>query len=151
MDEIRIKDEQVAGLQDRLLAWFAPNRRDFPWRHTGNPYIILMAENLSQQTAARDAVLKAFREVVERYPSVSALASAEPEELEGILAPLGFHFRARDLKAMANSMLQHHEDSVPADLEELKLLPTLQNLFLIIATSRIYNAPSLSWENGYTD
>ena len=123
MDEIRIKGEQVAGLQDRLLVWFPYNRRDFPWRYTDNPYVILVAEKLLQQTAARDAVVKAFREVVERYPSVNALADAEPEALERILAPLGFHFRARDLKAMSKFMLQHHGGSVPADLEELKLLP----------------------------
>ena len=97
MDKALIRDEEVAGIQDRLLAWFESNRRDFPWRHTSDPYVIIVAEKLLQQTAAREAVVKAFHEVVGRYPSANALANAQASELERILAPLGFHFRARDL------------------------------------------------------
>ena len=35
---------------ERLLEWFATNGRDLPWRHTRDPYAILVSEVMLQQT-----------------------------------------------------------------------------------------------------
>ena len=40
----------VRALQTRLLAWYAENRRDLPWRRTADPYAILVSEVMLQQT-----------------------------------------------------------------------------------------------------
>ena len=40
----------VRALQTRLLAWYAENRRDLPWRRTADPYAILVSEIMLQQT-----------------------------------------------------------------------------------------------------
>ncbi len=37
-------------MQELLLAWYAGNRHDFPWRHTHDPYAILVSEVMLQQT-----------------------------------------------------------------------------------------------------
>src|SRR5439155_513294 len=37
-------------IRSRLLAWYAANRRDLPWRRTRDPYRILVAEYLLQGT-----------------------------------------------------------------------------------------------------
>ena len=39
-------------MQARLLEWFAENGRDLPWRHTRDPYSILVSEVMLQQTQA---------------------------------------------------------------------------------------------------
>jgi len=51
-------------MQARLLEWFAENGRDLPWRHTRDPYSILVSEVMLQQTQAG--------RVVPRYLSCSA-------------------------------------------------------------------------------
>ncbi len=118
-----IGEKRASCIQERLLDWFERNSRDFPWRHTRNAYVVLVTEKLLQQTAAREPVVRAFHELTTLYPSVPALARAEDSELQRILAPLGFHYRAKELKVLARTLLEQHSGSVPADLKQLKALP----------------------------
>jgi len=37
-------------VRERLLAWYRQNQRDLPWRHTRDPYAILVSEVMLQQT-----------------------------------------------------------------------------------------------------
>lgn len=37
-------------MKEALLAWFHANGRDLPWRHTNDPYEILVSEVMLQQT-----------------------------------------------------------------------------------------------------
>ncbi len=121
--EVR-KEQRIGGIGQEFLVWFRTNRRDhLPWRHTTDPYAVLVAEKLVQQTAARDSVISAFRRMLALYPSVSALADADEAILEEIVSPLGFLYRSKELKAMARYLLKHHSGSVPANLKELKALP----------------------------
>ncbi len=117
------RDRDIPELQDRLLAWFASNRRDFPWRRTSDPYAVLVAEKLLQQTAARKVVVDAYQTLVGTYPSAEALAGARSEHLGSVIAPLGFHYRAKELKALGVALLDRHAGKVPAQLQELKALP----------------------------
>src|SRR5215211_2152151 len=41
--------------RERVLAWFAEAGRDLPWRATRDPYRVLVAEVLAQQTQAARA------------------------------------------------------------------------------------------------
>lgn len=113
----------VMALQDRLLEWHSANQRDFPWRRTSDPYAILVAEKLLQQTAARRVVVAAFETLVARYPAVEDLARARAGDLREIVAPLGFHYRADELKALAAALIERHGGQVPDDLRLLKDLP----------------------------
>jgi hypothetical protein len=40
-------------VQELLLAWFRENARDLPWRHTNDPYSILVPEVLQQTQVER--------------------------------------------------------------------------------------------------
>jgi A/G-specific adenine glycosylase len=82
-----------------------------------------VAEKLLQQTAARPVVVAAFEEFMGRYPSVEDLAEARVPDLEKIFTPLGFHYRAAELKALASALVEWHGGKVPADLRLLKALP----------------------------
>jgi A/G-specific adenine glycosylase len=113
----------AADLQRRLLRWHASNCRDYPWRRTDDPYAVLVAEKLLQQTAARQVTIAAFEEFMRRYPSVEDLAEARVDDLERIFAPLGLRYRAAELKALAAALVEWHGGKVPADLRLLKDLP----------------------------
>lgn len=113
----------ITKLQASLLGWFKQEQRRFPWRQTRDPFRVLLAEKLLQQTAATRAVVRAFREIVRRYPSWAALAEAPRQELKRIVAPLGFAYRAVELRRLARAAVQRHGGSVPPDLKSLLALP----------------------------
>ena len=62
-------------MQQQLLAWFETNGRDLPWRHTRDPYAILVSEVMLQQTQV-DRVVPRYEAWLERWPTPAALAAA---------------------------------------------------------------------------
>lgn len=88
--------ERVTWFRQTLLEWSREHLRDFPWRHTRDPYLIFVAETLLQKTNAAK-VLPVYQRVCDRFPTLEALAAASLAELADILQPLGLQFRAERL------------------------------------------------------
>lgn len=99
------------------------NQRDFPWRTTRDPYAILVAEKLLQQTAAREAVVLVYKYLLSAYPTPQDLAKAKHTDLLEVIKPLGFHFRAKELITLAATILEQFDGTVPHTLRDLKSLP----------------------------
>ena len=59
----------VERLQTSLLGWYAGNRRDLPWRHTTDPYAILVSEVMLQQTQV-SRVVGRYEAFLERFPTL---------------------------------------------------------------------------------
>jgi A/G-specific adenine glycosylase len=116
-------DDNKGAFQECLLEWFERERREFPWRLHSDPYAILIAEKLLQQTAARAPVVAAYERVLQRYPSPHDSAAADINDLEEIVRPLGFTYRARELISLARALVEHHEGRVPNTLPALLALP----------------------------
>jgi len=106
-------------LQKSLLGWYAANRRDFPWRNTNNPFEVLLAEKLLQQTKARDIVVSIYTDLLAKYPTPQALMNASVEEIREIIQPLGLAYRASEIKQMAAEIVEVHGGEVPCNLDEL--------------------------------
>lgn len=83
--------------QQAMLAWYEKNRRDYLWRLQDDPYRILAAEIMLQQTNA-DKVEPVYTEFIARYPSVSMLVQSGLQDLKALLSPLGLDYRAARLK-----------------------------------------------------
>lgn len=118
-----IETIELADLQQRILSWFTGHARSFPWRGTSNPFFILIAEKLLQQTAAGDIVVNSYNLLTQEFPTAAALASAEDARLEAIIRPLGLTYRARELKKLAAEICTRHEGNVPRSYTELLALP----------------------------
>ena len=59
-----------------------------------------------------------------RYPDATAMAGAEPAELEGLIRPTGFfRAKAKNLLGMARQLVDRHGGEVPQDLDALTALP----------------------------
>ena len=112
----------VARFQKQLLNWFEQAGRSFPWRETEDPFALLVAEKLLQQTQARDSIIAAYRTLLAAYPSPEALAAANLVDLEAIIRPLGLTYRATELKTMAAELAARHAGVVPDDLASLMTL-----------------------------
>src|SRR5437016_5466586 len=64
----------------RILDWYAGGGRDLPWRQTRDPYRILVAEVMLQQTQV-ERVLPKYRQWLEAFPTLGALAEAPTAEV----------------------------------------------------------------------
>jgi A/G-specific adenine glycosylase len=99
----------------RLLAWFAVNGRDLPWRRTRDPYAILVSEVMLQQTQV-SRVVPRYLEWVERWPTAESLAAAPLSDVIRAWQGLGYNRRAVSLHRAARIVAEH---GWPDDLTEL--------------------------------
>lgn len=88
---------------EKLIGWYAENKRDLPWRDSQDPYIIWISEIILQQTRVAQGY-EYFMRFVHRFPNVTALAEAEEDEVMKYWQGLGYYSRARNLHAAARSM-----------------------------------------------
>jgi len=110
-----------------LLEWFKSHKRDFPWRHETDPYKILVAEKLLQQTTYGH-VLRVYDDFIEKFPGISSLAQAEVSDIEDIIRRLGFQRqRARQFREIGSAILSEHEGKIPSTKEELLKLSGIGN------------------------
>ena len=109
-------------IRRHLLAWFALNRRDLPWRSTRDPYRILVAEVMLQQTQV-DRVIPYYERWLAEFPTVHDLARAETGDVIRAWAGLGYNRRAVNLQRTARAVVDDHAGVFPADPQSLRSLP----------------------------
>lgn len=114
---------RVVEIQTRLLEWFRVCGRELAWRETRDPYAVLLAEKLLQQTAVREGLVRAYTDLLAAYPTPSALARGDVDRIRTMIRPLGLHYRAAELVAMAQALCENHGGGVPRDLQSLLSLP----------------------------
>src|SRR3954447_17411419 len=102
-------------MKEQLLAWFASNGRDLPWRRTRDPYAILVSEVMLQQTQV-ERVVPRWQAWLERWPTVVALAAASAADVIREWQGLGYNRRAISLHRAAQHVAAH---GWPDDLTEL--------------------------------
>lgn len=104
----------------RLLAWYARDHRDLPWRSTRDPYRIWISEIMLQQTRAQ-AVIPYYEKFLARFPSVETLAAAPEQDVLAAWSGLGYYSRARNLQKAARVITA--SGGFPQDYETLRQLP----------------------------
>jgi len=105
-----------------VLAWGVPKLRDLPWRSERDPWAILVAEVMLQQTQA-ERVIPKWRAFVGAYPRPADCASASLGDVLRLWQGLGYPRRARNLRATAELVDEHHGGRLPDDLDALLALP----------------------------
>jgi A/G-specific adenine glycosylase len=102
-------------VETALLAWYAENGRDLPWRRTRDAYAILVSEVMLQQTQVA-RVIPRYLAWLERWPTVEALADASTADVIREWQGLGYNRRALYLQRAAQ---QVKANGWPDDLTEL--------------------------------
>ncbi|MEL6892124.1 MAG: A/G-specific adenine glycosylase [Actinomycetota bacterium] len=105
-----------------VLAWGVPQLRDLPWRRTRDPWAILVAEVMLQQTQVPRVVPK-WEAFLERFPTPAACAPVGLGDVLRLWQGLGYPRRARNLHATARVVVAEHDGSLPDDLDALLALP----------------------------
>lgn len=110
------------ALTELLLEWFAGRGRDLPWRHTRDPWAVLVSELMLQQTQV-GRVVPRFESFLGRFPDPTACAAAPVAEVVRAWAGLGYNRRAINLHRAAVAVVRDHGGRLPADLDALLVLP----------------------------
>jgi len=106
-----------------VLAWYARNARDLPWRAPGaTPWSVLVSEIMLQQTPVA-RVLPEYLSWIARWPTPAALAAEPAAEAIRKWGRLGYPRRALRLHETATVLVTQYGGKVPADRDALLALP----------------------------
>ena len=110
------------AFHDAVAAWYARNSRVLPWRGIADPYAVLVSEVMLQQTQV-ERVIPKYRAFLDAFPTLRALADAQPAEVIRLWAGMGYNGRAVRLHKLAREVAENHGGELPRTAEELRKLP----------------------------
>ena len=117
-------DFNATAFQRRVIAWNAKHGRDLPWRHTRDPYAVLVSELMLQQTQVA-TVIPYYERWLARFPDFVTLAAASESDVLHAWQGLGYYARARNLHAAAKAVANEHGGTLPTSPGEMQKLPGL--------------------------
>jgi A/G-specific adenine glycosylase len=123
-----------------LLAWFARNARDLPWRRTRSAYAIWISEIMLQQTQVK-TVLPYWERWMQALPDIGAVARASPEALHKLWEGLGYYTRVRNLQKAARLIREKHGGRFPEDFDQVLALPGIGRYTAGAICSIAFNQP----------
>lgn len=109
-------------LQRSLLVWYEREKRDWPWRRTRDPYRILVAEYMSQQTPL-ERVRVYYERFLAQFPDLETLARASRQQVLKAWEGMGYYARARHLHEAARRIVREHGGRIPKEVAALQALP----------------------------
>ena len=116
-----MREDRLQAMAGPLLAWYDENKRDLPWRGTGDPYRVWVSEIMLQQTRVA-AVMPYYQRWMEELPTVEALAAVDEERLMKLWQGLGYYSRARNLQKAAKQVTENHGGVFPNTYETIRAL-----------------------------
>ena len=124
MTAMKLTKRQIELFQKKILDWWKDNRRDLPWRHTHDPYKIMISEVMLQQTQV-SRVFTRYAEFIEAYPTVKDLAKASTSDVLKTWKGMGYNRRALYIKKAAQTVVDQYKRVFPKSEQELVKLPGL--------------------------
>lgn len=103
---------------NQLVQWYHENKRDLPWRHTTNAYIIWLSEVILQQTRVEQG-LPYFNRFLAAYPTVTDFANASEDEILKLWQGLGYYSRGRNMLKTARLVRDEYKGNFPESYQEL--------------------------------
>jgi A/G-specific adenine glycosylase len=115
---LRLPARKRRAVNEAVLTWYRRSHRDLPWRHTRDPYAILVSEVMLQQTQV-ERVLPKYAAWLAQFPTVEALAAAPRAEVIRAWSGLGYNLRAVRLHEIARQVVERFGGRIPDTLEGL--------------------------------
>ncbi|MES2427268.1 MAG: A/G-specific adenine glycosylase [Bacteroidota bacterium] len=103
---------------EELVKWYNENKRDLPWRHTTDAYIIWLSEVILQQTRVEQGMPYFYR-FAEKYPTVTQFAEADEADILRLWQGLGYYSRGRNMLKTAQIVQEEHNGTFPVKYDEL--------------------------------
>ncbi|WP_100657744.1 A/G-specific adenine glycosylase [Alteromonas flava] len=107
----------------RVLAWFDRHgRKHLPWQQSISAYRVWISEIMLQQTQVA-TVIPYFERFMQRFPTITDLASAPQDDVLHLWTGLGYYARARNLHTAAKLITEQHGGQFPTEIEKVLALP----------------------------
>ena len=123
-----------------IRGWYEKNRRDLPWRHTGDPYKIWLSEIILQQTRVQQG-LNYYLDFIKVFPDVNSLALASEDKVLKQWQGLGYYSRARNLHRAAKDVVEQMEGEIPRTYDGLIKLKGVGNYTASAIASICFGEP----------
>ncbi len=133
--------------QERALAIVEGLKKAYPDAACSLEYeeawkLLVSVRLAAQCTDAR--VNEVVKDLYEKYPSVDALAAAEPEEIEAIVRPCGLgRSKARDISACMRRLRDEFGGQVPDDFDTLLSLPGVGRKSANLIMGDVFGKPAI--------
>ena len=119
-ESLASKRERSALIEERMFDQYGPGEASLDYR---TPFELTVAVVLSAQCTDA-AVNKATPALFAAYPTPAALAQADPADVAELIRSLGFfRSKAKNLVALAQTVMADFGGEVPADVDLLQKLP----------------------------
>jgi A/G-specific adenine glycosylase len=105
-------------VRHRITAWYEAEQRDLPFRRSRDPWPVIVAEVMLQQTQAT-RIAERFDIFLDRYPTPEAMAAAPVADVLTAWSGLGYNRRAVALHAAARTIAAGGWPDTVAGLEAL--------------------------------
>ena len=120
----------------------------YPYAHPEldfeNPFELLVATVLSAQTTDL-RVNQTTPALFAKFPTASALAAANPEELEEIIRPTGFfRAKAKSLLGLSAALRDDFGGEVPSRLADLVTLPGVGRKTANVVLGNVFGVPGIT-------
>ncbi len=123
-----------------LIDWYNQHKRDLPWRHSSDPYIIWISEIILQQTRVAQG-MDYFYRFTGRFPDVASLAAAGEDEVLKYWQGLGYYSRARNLHATAKIIMEKFGRHFPDNYKDILSLKGIGEYTAAAIVSFVWNQP----------
>ncbi len=110
--------DHLPRIRRALLRWHSRDGMHAPWRESGDPYAVMVAAVMAQQTQM-SRVIPSFERFVAAYPTIEALAGAPAGDVIRVWAGMGYNQRAVRLHRAAQTVVAH---GWPQDAASLALI-----------------------------
>lgn len=122
--QMNVQPSEIIKFQKEIWKYYLANKRDLPWRHTTNPYHILVSEVMLQQTQVSRVISK-YQEFLKKFPTIKSLAKASKADVLTLWQGLGYNRRALFLKKTCETLFEQNPKNpqFPTTREELLKLP----------------------------
>ena len=125
-------------MQRALLVWHCEQGMRAPWRESGDPYEVLIAAVMAQQTQM-SRVMPSFERFVAAFPSVESLAAASLGDVIRVWAGMGYNQRAIRLHRAARTIVA---DGWPREAASLARIDGIGPFTAAIIASFAFGEPA---------
>lgn len=109
-----------------------------------NAFQLIIAVSLSAQTTD-EAVNRVTPALFEAYPDAQHLAKAEVKDIEQYIRRIGlYHNKAKNIKELSISLLEHFDGEVPSGMKELTSLSGVGRKTANVVRSVWFDIPSVA-------
>ncbi|MDD1689317.1 MAG: A/G-specific adenine glycosylase [Methanoregula sp.] len=115
-------------------------RHDMPWRHTTDPYHILVSEIMLQQTQVERVTVK-YPEFIAAFPDFASLAQAPLADILRVWQGMGYNRRAIALQKCAIRVTEEFGGVLPRDVETLATFPGIGHATASSIAAFAFNLP----------